>query len=255
MSALSIAFIVFLFVVAGGVFGIVLRRALPDRHLSEDSKDMVRLGTGLVGTIAALVLGLLIASAKTSFDTRGAQINQLTANVILLDNFLAKYGPDSHDARQSLRQAVESMAKRVWDESETRTKSVHAFTTTAAFEEFYEKLDRLAADSEAKRSLKDRAVQAATELAKTRFLLFAEAETDRSIPTPFLIVLTFWLTIIFISFSLFAQPNAIVIVCLVLFAISASASIYLVLELAQPFDGLMQISSEPLRKALEPMSK
>jgi hypothetical protein len=147
------------------------------------------------------------------------------------------------------------MAERIWSEALLRPSAGTAYMTNEAFTELVERLDKLAADSELRRSAKDRAVQAVADLAKIRFLLFAEAETDQSIPVPFLMVLVFWLTIIFISFSLFAQPNPIVIGCLFLFAISAAAAIYLVLELAQPFDGLMQISNEPLRNALGPLAR
>lgn len=252
MSALSTALIVFVCVAGGAMIGVLLRNAIPG-HLSPDAKDVARLGTGLIGTIAALVLGLLIASAKSSFDTRSGQVNQLTANVIILDNFLAKYGPDAKPARESLRRALAIMTEKIWGEAKANAAKRDVSVPNDALEEFYERLQGLPAANEAQRSLKERAIQAVTDLAKTRVLLFAEAETDQSIPWPFLAVLTFWLTLIFISFSLFAEPNPIVISCLILFSLSAAAAIYLVLELAQPFDGLMHISSEPLRTALGPL--
>lgn len=252
MSALSTALIVFACVASGAILGVFLRHALPD-HLSPDAKDVARLGTGLIGTIAALVLGLLIASAKSSFDTRSGQINQLTANVIILDNFLRKYGPEANSARELLRRTVAIMTERIWGEAKAHSAKSNEFAPSDTLEEFYERLQGLPSGNEAQRSLKERAIQAVTELAKTRVLLFAEAETDQSIPWPFLTVLTFWLTLIFISFSLFAEPNPIVIACLLLFSLSSAAAIYLVLELAQPFDGLMQISREPLQNALAPL--
>jgi len=252
VSALATALIVFLCVAGGAMIGALLRNAVPG-HLSPDAKDVARLGTGLIGTIAALVLGLLIASAKTSFDTRSGQINQLTANVIVLDNLLAKFGPEANPARESLRRALAIMTERIWGEAKANSAKLDGFAPSETLEEFHERLQALPAGNDTQRSLKERAIAAVTELAKTRVLLFAEAETDQSIPWPFLTVLTFWLTLIFISFSLFAQPNPIVIACLLLFSLSAAAAIYLVLELAQPFDGLMQISREPLRNALGPL--
>ena len=103
MSALSISIITFALVFGGALLGVYFRNALPDRHLQDDVKDVVRLSTGLIGTIAALVLGLLIASAKSSFDARSTQIKQVTANIILLDNLLEHYGPDAHSLRIMLR--------------------------------------------------------------------------------------------------------------------------------------------------------
>jgi hypothetical protein len=79
------------------------------------------------------------------------------------------------------------------------------------------------------------------------------AETDNSLPMPFMVVLIFWLTMIFASFSLFAQRSATISGLLIVFALSAAGAIYLVLELGQPFAGLMQISSVPLRNALAPL--
>src|ERR1017187_9420160 len=93
-----------------------LRNALSDDHLREDVRDVVGLSTGLVGTIAALVLGLLIASAKGSYDARSTQIKQITANVILLDRLLEQYGPDGHKLRIILRNAVPPMVDRIWNE-------------------------------------------------------------------------------------------------------------------------------------------
>jgi hypothetical protein len=77
----------------------VLRRALPKHHLNKDSQDVVRLGVGLIATMAALVLGLLITAAKSSFDTQGTQINQITADIVLLDSLLARYGPEARPIR------------------------------------------------------------------------------------------------------------------------------------------------------------
>ena len=111
MGALSTALIVFACVAGGAMLGVFLRNAVPG-HLSPDAKDVARLGTGLIGTIAALVLGLLIASAKSSFDTRSGQVNRLTADAIVLDNFLAKYGPEANPARESLRRALATIASK-----------------------------------------------------------------------------------------------------------------------------------------------
>jgi len=243
--------IVFACIASGALLGMFLRSTLPGHHLSADAKDVVRLGTGLIGTIAALVLGLLIASAKNSFDTQSTQIRQLTANIILLDGLLAQYGPETRTARDLLRRGIVTMTERIWRENTSDLTKATPFEASHASEAFFEKLQDLSPANDAQRSLKDRAMQAGTELAKTRLLLFAQA--DNAIPMPFLAVLVFWLTIIFASFSLFAQPNVIVLSSLFIFALSAAGSIFLILELGQPFAGLMHIANEPLRHALAPL--
>jgi hypothetical protein len=249
VSALAISLIVFALVFGGALLGMYVRNALPEGHLREDVKDVVRLSTGLIGTIAALVLGLLIASAKSSYDARNTQIKQITSNVILLDALLEQYGPDARNLRVILRGAVGPMADRVWNEG-GNDKSA-AFVTTAEALAFVKKFQELEPNNDAKRALQARVLNAIADLSQSRLALFTQAHD--SVPTPFLAVLIFWLAFIFVSFGLFVRPNPIVIVTLFVGALSVSGAIFLILEMDQPFAGLMQISSEPLRHALAPL--
>ncbi len=244
--------IVFACVLGGVVLGIFLRNKLPEHHLGGATKDVIRLGSGLIGTIAALVLGLLIASANSTFETQSTQVQQLTADIVLLDQTLAQFGPETNSTRNLLRRVVVSMADRIWHENGFDSGKAEPFEASAAALTLYDEILKLAPGNEIQRSLQTRAVGTLQELGKTRLLLFAEAGT--TIPLPFLVVLIFWLTIIFASFSLFADNNATTVVALCIFALSASAAIFLILELSQPFTGLMTISSEPLRNALAPLS-
>ena len=244
--------IVFACVLCGTFLGMFLRNRLPEHHLSGNTKDVVKLGTGLIGTIAALVLGLLIASANSTFQTQSTQVQQLTANVVLLDRTLAQYGPEADSARNLMRHLVGSMADRIWRENSSPSGQVAPFEASAAALSLYDQILKLSPQNETQRSLQARAINTLQELGSTRLLLFTEAGT--AIPMPFLLVLIFWLAIIFGSFSLFADNNATTVVALCIFAFSASAAIFLILELGQPFTGLMTISSEPLRNALAPLS-
>src|SRR6266702_5526254 len=114
MSPMSMSLIAFACVFGGTLLGMFLRDRLPGHHLSGDTKDVVRLGTGLIGTMAALVLGLLIASANSTYETQSGQVRQLTANIVLLDRILAQYGPATDSVRNLLRRGVASLADRVW---------------------------------------------------------------------------------------------------------------------------------------------
>jgi hypothetical protein len=252
VSPLLMSVIAFACVLGGMVLGMFLRNRLPGHHLSGDTKDVVKLGTGLIGTIAALVLGLLIASANSTFQTQSGQVQQLTADVVLLDRTLAQYGPETDSVRNLLRRAVGSMADRIWREKGSASGKVAQFEASAAALSLYDETLKLSPRNETQRSLQARAIGTLQDLGKTRLLLFAEGGT--AIPMPFLVVLVFWLAIIFASFSLFAAHNATTIVALCIFALSASAAIFLILELGEPFTGLMMISSEPLRNALTPLS-
>jgi hypothetical protein len=252
MSAWSISLLVFAIIFGGALLGVLLRPLLSERHLQPDSKEIVKMATGLIGTLAALVLGLLIASAKSSFDQKTNQVRQMTATIILLDDLLAQYGPEAVPLRTRLRQSIPPLADRIWHEQEVPAgKNVH-FESTAQSLTFENELERLTPNNDAQRSLQSRAVAAFTEGAQTRLLLFAQA--GGSIPAPFLTILVFWLSAIFVSFTLFAQTNLVVMASLFLCALSFAGAIFLVLELDNPFTGLMGISSATLRGALLPLN-
>ena len=249
MSALAFSCLIFVLTLGGILVGTLLRRVLPEHHLSQNSQKVIRLGVGLIGTIAALVLGLLIAAAKSSFDTQSTQITQITADIILLDNLLAAYGPEARPIREQMRSIIGPLADRLWREKQESTATT--FELSGSAEKAYLGIQSLSPQNDLQRSLQARAAQLSTDLVQTRLILFAES--SKVIPTPFLVILVLWLVIIFASFSLFSDLNVTVFTCLSLFALSASCAIFLILELSQPFSGLMMISSEPLRHALAPL--
>ena len=252
MNYLLISLLVFAIIVGGALAGVVVRPLLSEKHLHPDSKDVVRMATGLIGTLAALVLGLLIASAKSSFDQKTSQVKQLTATIILLDDLLAQYGPDGNPIRDLLRQSIQPLANRIWHEEEIPAGKLGHFKSSAEALAFENELERLSPKNDAQRSLQSRAIQTFTEGAQIRLQLFAQ--TGGSIPTPFLIILVFWLSAIFVSFTLFARANLVVLASLLVCALSFSGAIFLVLELDNPFAGLMGISSATLRGALLPLN-
>jgi hypothetical protein len=171
----------------------------------------------------------------------------------LLDQTLAQYGSETNLARNPLRRGVATMADRIWRENGSDSRRVEPFEASATALSLHDEILKLSPRNETQRSLQARAIGTVQELGKTRLLLFAEAGVA-AIPMPFLMVLIFWLAILFASFSLFADNNATTVAALCIFGLSASAAIFLVLELGQPFAGLMSISSEPLRNALTPLS-
>ena len=243
MSAAALSGIIFLLTLSGIFLGTLLRRILPKHHLSEDAQNVVRLGVGLIATIAALLLGLLIAAAKGSFDTQNTQVKQITADLILLDNILARYGPEARSIREQMRSTIGPFADQLWREKQAGVAT--PFETNAAAEKVYLDIQGLSPQNDLQRSLQSRAAQLSNDLAQARLLLFVES--DSLIPTPFLAILAFWLVIIFASFSLFSPLNVTVFTCLSVFALSAACAIFLILELSQPFIGLLTISSAPLR--------
>ena len=252
MSSLAIAGLVFACVFASALLAMLVGRALPPSHLSGESKDVVKLGLGVVATLTALVLGLLIASAKGTYDTQSNSIKQLSANVMLLDRLLARYGPETKEERELLRRAVTIILGTLWpDDGEKATLTPGA--AMADMEAFYDKLGALAPKTDAQRAIKSRALDLTTELAQTRLRL--AAQKDSSIPLPFLVVLVFWLVVLFGGYGLMAPRNPTVVAVLIVCALSISAALFLILELDRPFDGIVRVPSAPVRDALTLIGK
>jgi len=246
MAPITISLLAFILALVGVFLGSVMQRVLPEGHLSSDSKEVVKLSIGVVATLAALVLGLLVASAKSTYDARESEINQITAYVILLDNLLAKYGHEAQSARSTLRRAIPPVVDRIWREGQTGQTGT--FKATPEGEAFYQQVQDLQPTNDMQRGLQARIVQVTNDLMQARFVLFSHLGS--SIPLLFLAVLLLWMIILFAGFSLMAPANATTLASLVICALSVSGAIFLILELDQPFAGMMMISSGPLRDAL-----
>ena len=227
----------------------LVRIRLPDAAIA-DSKEVVRLGAGLMGTVAALVLGLMIASAKASYDWQTSNVRQLTANLILLDELLAQYGPETKAARGMIRQAAAITVQRVWQENATSKDSM-AFAPSAAAEAFFYNIETLTPTNDLQRTIKPRILEVGTDLVRTRLLMFVHI--DNPLPGPLLIIMILWLTLIFTSFTLFVQPNRIVAVASLVYALAVSSALFLIVDMSQPFSGLMKIPSAPLQHVLPPL--
>jgi hypothetical protein len=248
---MAISWIVFAPVFGSALLAMFVHRVLPEEHLSSDSKDVVKLGIALVATMSALVLSLLVASAKSAFDTRSSQLTQASADIVLLDRALARYGPETTEARSLLQRSVASIIERFWPAA--GTKPITIDPGASPVEALYDKIEALTPQSDAQRSMQSEALTLATDMARTRLLLFEHL--GASIPVPFLVVLVFWLCIIFASFGLFAPRNATVIAVLCVCALSVAGAIFLILELDRSFEGLLQVSSAPLPAALAQLGR
>ncbi len=233
----------------GALLGIYLRIRLPDHHLSNDSKDTVKLCAGMIATLSALILGLLVSSAKGTFDTMNAEITSGASKIILLDRVLANYGPQAGSAREQLRRTTAAGIEVMWPEHKTGVPGLTAFERANGMELVQARLRELVPATDAQRQLLDQARQIANDLLQSRWLLIEQ--TTNALPLPFLVMLLFWLTMLHLSFGLFAPCNATVIIVLLLSALSVSGAVFLILEMNHPLSGVIQVSSAPLLKALE----
>jgi hypothetical protein len=206
---------------------------------------------GLVATMTALVLGLLVSSAKGTYDTARSEVIQMAAKVAFLDRVLALYGPEAADARGELRANVADAARRIW--STDRGGAVQLAPNQQAGDALYITVQRLSPHDDTQRTLKAQVTTLMVDLGQLRALLVAQSIP--SISKPMLIILVSWLVVIFFGFSLLAPPNATTTLALVASAFSVACAVFLILELDQPFGGLMHIPSEPITNVLSHLAQ
>ena len=246
MNSTAISAIVFTCVFGGAILGMYMPNVLPEHHLSDRSKDVVKLGMGLVATLSALVLGLLISSAKNSFDAQSTELTQSSAQVVVLDRILAHYGPETAKARDMLRTAVVNSLDRLWSKNRSTTTKLEP--PSRGNEQLLDLIQGLTPKDDTQRALKSQALNIVFTVGETRWLQYAQM--NNSVPAPILMILVGWLATLFFSFGLFAPRNATVIACLFVAALSVSGAVFLMVELYSPYGGLIEVSSAPLRAAL-----
>ena len=250
LSAVDAASIAFGLILASIAMGLMMRYWLPEDHISGDSKEVIRLATALIGTMAAVVLALLFASTRTSFEATDNSVTRMAASVIELDHTLQEYGPEGQALRMALRRDIRAIIASIWqDEAALQHQAPDSPVGQVSV---LTRLRQMTPATPLQAALQARALSISGDLEQTRLSLLAQP-TD-SISKPFGAVLVLWLCFIFLSFSMSAKANTTLVVVLVICAFSASSAIYLILELGQPFDGLMQIPSTALRNALGPLS-
>jgi hypothetical protein len=244
MNANAVGIIAFASIFGSSLLGMRLNKVVPDQHLNPETKEVVRLGMGLIATMTALLLGLLVATAKGSYDTQRNDVILIAGRIAFLDRTLSIYGPEATATRQVLRRAVESAIPRMWPDKAGRMDPA-----LPEGKELYASIESLAPKDDFQKSLKARALETVVELGKTRMLLAAREEP--SVVTPLLIAVIVWLSIIFLSFALFAPSNKIIVITMLIVALSVSSAIFLIVELDGPFDGVLQISSAPMRNLVD----
>ena len=253
MNSLTIGFISAGCIFGGVLLGMLLQKVLPQHHLESDSKDTVKLGAGMLATLTALVLGLLVSSAKGSFDAMNAGIAQTGAKVILFDHILADYGPETKEVREQLRDTIASTIEKIWPDKKGGPGGLRALESVDAAKTLQAKLRELTPKNDLQKSLLAQASQIGSDVLQTRLLLMEGQQN--TLPASFLVLLIFWLTGLFISFGLFAPRNGTVLAVLLICALSVSSAIFLILEMNRPLDGFIKASNAPLRKAVELIGK
>jgi len=239
-----------------GTFAVLLVAIVAGMRFSEDrfstaTKETIKLAANLVATMSALVLGLLVSSAKNSYDVARSDVISFSAKTLFLDRVLGGYGPESADARVRLREAFEENIDRMWPTQ--RTRPADLTPVKEAGNAVYTAIQQLIPKDDFQRNLKTEAAQLTIDLGKTRTMLLAQSVP--SVSKLMLVVLISWLVIIFFSFSMLAPTKAPAVTALVVSALCVCGALFLILELDRPFGGLIGISSEPMRNTLSQLGR
>jgi Protein of unknown function (DUF4239) len=253
VNALGLASLTFACAFGGALLGAYARSLLPPNHLSKESQDVMRLGMGLVATMTALLLGLVTASARSTYDSQDATLRTSAANILTLDRLLARYGPETTPAREGLRKALAFRIETTWPSDGARGSGLTQITATPALEEIETLILQLTPATDAQRWFKSESLKLSEDVLKARWRMLGSQ--GGTVPVVFLIVVISWLTVTFASFGLYAQPNASVVAVLCLSALSVAAAVFLILELDGPFEGVIKVSSNPLRYALSQLGQ
>ena len=251
MSPIAVSLTIFCCVFGGVLMGMWLRSILPTHHLDTESRDTVKVGIGLIATMTALVLGLVTAAAKSSFDSGSAAVKQAAMNVLTVDRVLARYGPETGDIRKGMKELLGARVDEIWSHGLSEINKINPRSATTGFattEEVAEAIRGLKPRDDSQRTAQARASDLIEAVVQARWL--AALGGKSSVPVPFLSIMVFWLTITFTSFGLFAPRNSTVLAVLFVCAVSVSSALFLVLELDGPFDGLIKVSPDPMLYAL-----
>lgn len=249
MNSTLIGIVVFACTFGGATLAMALRAHLPDHHLNDETKDTVKLGIGLIATMTALILGLVTASAKSSFDELNTTIRHTAADVLTLDRTLERYGPETAPIRGSLKAALAARVEAVWSPDGPAPDDLLVKGDGRAAEQIADRIRALTPQTPDQRWLQTRALEIGERVLEARWLIFANH--GPSVPAVFLGTIVFWLTITFASFGLFAPRNAMATAVLFVCALSVAGAVFLILELDGSFRGLIQVSPTPLHYALK----
>lgn len=249
MSAL-ISLVAFACLSGGAALGMWLRYRLPDHHLKDDSRHLLEISLGIIGTMAGLVLGLVVAQAAGSYNTQRSELLDVASKTVLLDRILAHYGPSANAPRATLRIVLQGTIESIWPQG-SNAPQVSPLAVRGGV--MFDQLEDLKPETDSQRLLKSEAVGLAINLGQTRWLMFEQNES--SVSASLLVLLIFWFTTTFVGFGLFAPANRTVFVALGLCALAVSGAVFVTLEMYTPFQGIVRLSSEPLREALTQLGR
>ena len=246
MSHLVIGLISFGAIFGGALLGLFAARFLPGHHLSKETQSAITVSVAVLGTLAALVLGLMITAANSSFSARSDEVRELSLQLIRMDRNLHRYGPEADTARTKLHDWATAKTHQLFPvKGEVNPTSDQ---TIVMLEAVQDALLDLKPENEHQTYLRTLCLRLSSTMIEARWAL--ETRAAHSIPVPFLVLLIFWLSIVFASFGLFAPTNAVTIAALLLCSLAVAGGIYMIEELDKPLSGFVHLPSDSMERAL-----
>ncbi len=250
MNAIAEGLLISAIIFSGSIAGFRLHRLLPTRHLSSETLDAIKLGTGMLSVLASLVLGLLIATVKTSFDATNTEVRSYAADLIVLDETLRDYGEAALPARRLLRDYTSRLLRDVWIEGD-HPYLVENRQAGAELEHVRDEIRGLNAADQNEQWLRSQALQIATGTLRQRWLLIEQA--GPSVHPVVIALLVSWITATFMSFGINAPQHSTMYVAFLIVSLAIGSAIFIVNEMDTPFEGVLRVSPQPIRTALEHM--
>jgi hypothetical protein len=244
---------VFAVILLGTFAGWAIGKRLPEDHLSTDTRSVVSVSMAVVGTLSALVLGLLISNANTAFSERNREITVLSANILRLDQALRSYGPEADDARKLLQQYAERKTDDLFPEHQSNAVQTDDPATYRVLVRLENSVLALQPSDARGKWWLQQALTLAANMGNTRWLLVEQS--GQGTPKAFLALVTFWLTLLFASFGLFAPRNSTSLIALALCALAVSGGVEMILEFENPFGGIVHLSPWAMRYASGALSQ
>jgi hypothetical protein len=235
--------VVLLLILVSAALGSYVRLRLADHHFSEESLAAMRIAVGLVATLSALVLSLLISSGKSSLDLVTTALQHNSVAMIQLDHTLSQFGPSASGLRADIKSDYERWLDFLFSSERGTTAEADS---QQLLERTYEIQGRI--DGPAQDKLRDHAIALWDDIFAGRWL--ALEHRRGLIPTPLIAVLVGWLVVIFGIFGFSAPRNWSMCVVFLLCALSATTAVFVVLDLDTPFRGMVNVSKTPMLDAL-----
>ncbi len=248
LNAIDIALIALACIFGSAVLGVTISSNLPEQYFDQRTRDIIKAARDVIVGVAALTLGLLIATAKTSFDERARELKLESSKAVMIDRMLYQYGPETRHARQLVRAMLVNGVERIEQAMQNGVEQEKKRRDTLT-DDLHLEVISLKPKNDIQTELRTEAISLSKEIMQSRWMVHQSLST--TIQLPLLFILVFWLSCIFLYLGIGVSASPGIVATLLLAALSMSGAIYLTLAFDRPHEGLVRVSAEPFRLALE----